>query len=148
MPKRCLVNSFRKHYYYFFFSSTKAPFMNGAVHFVSCWCYVACIFRTMFLSTHFISIADYRICMCVRISSIVSHFATPWNVAHQVLMSKGFSRQEDWYHLSFPSPGDLPNRGIEPTYLASTALAGRFFTIASPGKYKVKVLIAQMCPIL
>ena len=38
------------------------------------------------------------------------------------------SRKEYWSRLPFPSPGDLPNLGIEPVSLASPALAGRFFT--------------------
>ena len=38
----------------------------------------------------------------------------PWTVAHQVPLSMGFSRQEDWSGLPFPSPRDLPNLGIEP----------------------------------
>ena len=41
-------------------------------------------------------------------------FATPWTVAYQALPSMGFSRQEYWSGLPFPSPGDLPNPGLEP----------------------------------
>ena len=40
--------------------------------------------------------------------------ATPWTVAHQAPLSMGFSRQEYWSGLPFPSPGDLHNPGIEP----------------------------------
>ena len=40
--------------------------------------------------------------------------ATPWTVARQAPLSMGFSRQEYWCGLSFPSPGDLPNPEIEP----------------------------------
>jgi len=43
----------------------------------------------------------------------------------------GFPRQEYWSGLPFPSPGDLPNAGIEP---ASLALACRFFIDEPPGK--------------
>jgi len=43
----------------------------------------------------------------------------------------GFSRQEYWSGLPYPSPGDLPEPGIEPTFLTSPALAGRFFTTSS-----------------
>ena len=39
---------------------------------------------------------------------------TLWTVARQAPLSIGFSRQEYWTRLPFPSPGDLPNRGIEP----------------------------------
>ena len=38
----------------------------------------------------------------------------PWTVAHQAPPSMGFSRQEYWSGLPFPSPGDLPDPGIEP----------------------------------
>ena len=41
-------------------------------------------------------------------------FATPWTVVHQAPPSMGLSRQEYWSGLLFPSPGDLPNSGIEP----------------------------------
>ena len=41
-------------------------------------------------------------------------FATLWTVAYQAVWSMGFSRQEYWSGLPFPSPGDLPNPGIEP----------------------------------
>ena len=54
----------------------------------------------------------------------------------------GFPRQEYWSGLPFPSMGDsgiqgdsgIPDSGIEPMYPASLALAGRFLTMAPPGK--------------
>ena len=64
-------------------------------------------------------------------SVVFNSFATPWTVAHQAPLSMGFSRQEYWRWLPFPSPGNLPDLGIK---LASPALAGRFFTIEPPGK--------------
>jgi len=39
---------------------------------------------------------------------------TPWTIAHQAALSMGFPRQEYWNGLLFPSPGDLPDPGIEP----------------------------------
>ena len=50
----------------------------------------------------------------VKRLSRVRLFATPWTVACQAPPSMGFSRQEYWSGLSFPSPGDLSNPGIEP----------------------------------
>ena len=47
-------------------------------------------------------------------SVLSDSFATPWTVAHQAPPSMEFSRQEYWSELPFPSPGDLPNPGIEP----------------------------------
>ena len=46
--------------------------------------------------------------------SRVRLFATPWTVAYQAPLSMGFSRQEYWSRLPFPSPGDLPDPGIGP----------------------------------
>ena len=53
------------------------------------------------------------------------------NVAYQAPLSVELPRQEYWSPLPFPSPGDLPDPGIE---CVSPALAGGFFTIAPPGK--------------
>ena len=50
----------------------------------------------------------------VKSLSRVRLFATPWTVAYQAPGSMGFSRQEYWSGLPFPSLGDLPNPGIEP----------------------------------
>ena len=58
-------------------------------------------------------------------------FATLSTVACQAPLSMGFPKQEYWRRLPFPSPGDLPDPGIEPM---SPALAGRFFTTETPVK--------------
>ena len=50
----------------------------------------------------------------VKSLSRVRLFATSWTVAYQAPLSVGFSRQECWSGLPFPSPGDLPDPGIEP----------------------------------
>ena len=67
--------------------------------------------------------------LCCCIVFVSDFFVIPWTVAHQSL--SGFPRQEYWSGLPFPSPGDLPYPGIEPTFLA---LARRFFTTELPGK--------------
>ena len=69
----------------------------------------------------------YVACLLSR----VQLFATPWTVAHQVPLAMGFPRQEYWSGLPLPSPGDLPEAGIEPTSLVPPALAGRFFTTSA-----------------
>ena len=58
---------------------------------------------------------------------------TPWTVACQVPPSMGFSRQEYWSGLPFPSPGDLPDPGIEPR---SPALQADALPSEPPGKSK------------
>ena len=59
---------------------------------------------------------------------------TPWPVAPQASLSMGFSRQESWSGLPFPSQGDLLDPGVLPRSLMSLALAGRFFTTDPSGK--------------
>ena len=49
----------------------------------------------------------------VKLLSRVRLFATLWTEAYQAPLSMGFSRQEYWSGLPFPSPGDLPDPGIE-----------------------------------
>ena len=66
--------------------------------------------------------------VCAQSLSRVRFFETLWTVAHQAPLSMGFSRQEYWSELPFPSPGDLPHPGIEPKSPASPALAVGFFT--------------------
>ena len=75
---------------------------------------------------YFNIIPDYRKCFAfspqtsnrkwkkVKTLSLVRLFVTPWTVAYQVPPSMGFSRQEYWSGAPFPSPGDLPDPGIEP----------------------------------
>ena len=68
------------------------------------------------------------VCVCARMLSCVPLFKTPWTITHQAPLSMGFSKQEYWSGLPFPTPGNLPDLGIEPTSLTSPALAGKFFT--------------------
>ena len=68
------------------------------------------------------------ICPVLSHFSCVRLFVTPWTVAHQIPLSIGLCKQEYWSGLSFPSPGDLPEPGIEPS---SPALAGGFFTTST-----------------
>ena len=67
--------------------------------------------------------------------SRVRLFVTPWTVAHQAPLSTGFSRQEYWSGLPFPSPGDLLDQGIEPRSLMSPALADAFFTTRTTNQF-------------
>ena len=72
-------------------------------------------------------------CVCV-----LSHFGCVWlfviprTVAHKAPLSMGFSWQEYWSGLPFPSPGDVPDPGIEPVSLTSPALASGLFTTSDP----------------
>ena len=96
----------------------------------------------------------------MKVSCSVMSFATPWTVAHQAPLSMEFTRQEHRGVLPFPSPGDLPNPGMElrsstlqalsglpflppedlldpgtePASPGAPALAGGFFTTETPGK--------------
>ena len=74
-------------------------------------------------------------------NSVVRLFETPWTVAHQTPLSMGFSRQEHWSGLPFPSPGDLPNPGIKPR---SLALQADSLLSEPPGK--LYHLNTKICP--
>ena len=74
----------------------------------------------------------YIVLFCAQSFSCVRLFVTPWTIALQTPLSKGFPRREYWSGLPFPFPGDLPNLGIEPT---SPALVGLFFTTEPPKLY-------------
>ena len=63
--------------------------------------------------------------------SVMSDSVTLWTVACQAPLSTEFSRQEDWSGLPFPSPGDLPDPGIEP---GSPALQAYDLPSEPPGK--------------
>ena len=55
--------------------------------------------------------------LCILLCQLLSHvqlFATPWTVAHQAPLSMESSKKEYWSGQPFPSPRDLPNRGIKP----------------------------------
>ena len=67
----------------------------------------------------------------VKSFSRVRLFVTPWAVAYQAPPSMGFSRQEYWSGLPFPSPGDLSDPGIEPR---SAALQADALPSEPPGK--------------
>ena len=74
-------------------------------------------------------------CTKVKMKSL-SHvwlFVTPWTVAYQAPWSMEFSRQEYWSGLPFPSPGDLPNPGVEPR---SSALQADTLPSEPPEKTK------------
>ena len=70
--------------------------------------------------------------MKVKLLSRVQLFATPWTVACQAPPSMGFSRQECWSGLPFPSPGDLPDPGLEP---GSPTLQADVLLSEQPGKH-------------
>ena len=72
----------------------------------------------------------FRVLGCVCAQSCLT-VCDPWTIACQAPLPMEFSRREYWSTLQFPTPGDLPDWGIQPT---SSALAGRFFTTVPLGK--------------
>ena len=79
-----------------------------------------------------------RVCLC----------ATPWIVVCQAPLSMRFPRQEEyWSGLPFPTPGDLPDPGLNPS-LVSPALAGGFFTANAPWEAHILSTRHLICIIL
>ena len=83
------------------------------------------------------------VCVCGQLLSHAWLFVTPCTVAHQAPLSTEFFRQESWSKLTFPTPEDLPDPGIEPTSPVSPALLGRFFTTELSGKPLQVMSISQ-----
>ena len=73
------------------------------------------------------------VCVCVRALSHVRLFSAPWTVAQQAPLSMEFSRQEYWSGLPFPSPGNLPDPGIE---AGSPLLQADSLLFEPPGKLR------------
>jgi len=74
---------------------------------------------------------DLMSCVCVLVAKLCPTPATPRTVTHQAPLSMRFPRQEYWSGVPFPSPGDLPDPGIEPASPAAqvvSCIAGAFFT--------------------
>ena len=76
----------------------------------------------------------------VKSLSRVRLFAIPWTIACQATPSMGFSRQEYWSGLPFPSPRDLPSSGIEPR---SPALQADSLSAESQGNPKTRLKITE-----
>ena len=109
------------------------------------FCILFCIFYYIFFSYYFtiyflvfslriiINILMYSLVLIFFFKSLsrLRLFATPWTVAHQAPPSMGFSRQEYWRGLPFPSPGHLPHPGIKPR---SPVLEADALTSEPPGK--------------
>ena len=78
----------------------------------------------------------------VKSLSRVRLFGTPWTVDHQAPLSMGFSRQEYRSGLPFPSPGDLPDPGIEP---GSPTLKADALPSEPPGKMGMVNSLIRLC---
>ena len=78
-------------------------------------------------------IKNFKITVKVKVKSLscVPLFAISWTVVYQASLSMGLSRQEYWSGLPFPSPGDLPEPGIEPR---SPALQADALPSEPPGR--------------
>ena len=72
------------------------------------------------------------VCVCVCVCALVAQSCpTLWTLACQAPLSMEFYRQENWSELPFPTPGDLPNPGIEPR---SSTLQADSLPFEPPGK--------------
>ena len=89
------------------------------------------MWHTLCLPVDFVPLC---VCVCVCVCVFVLSCSVMPHVAHQAALSMEFSRQAYWSGLSFPSPQDLPDPGIELKSLVSPVLAGGFLTTVPPGK--------------
>ena len=106
---------------YSVFNKQKLTFSPTLNHYTLCFLY--CLFPLAEFIVHFVSVhvllPHFMFTLCptpcvISLFGSVRLFATPWTVAHQAPLSRGFSSREYLSGLPFPSPGDLPHPGIEP----------------------------------
>ena len=95
----------------------------------------SCSLRLVWFPLFYASLAVYGpfVCVCSVAQLCLTHCG-PMGCRLSGSSVHGFSRQEYWSGLPFPTPGDLPDSGIEPASIASPALAGGFFTIEVSGE--------------
>ena len=94
-----------------------------------------------FVGVHRPSLNQVYLDMSMCMLSHVQLFVNSWIAAHQAPLSMAFSRQEYWRGLPFPSPGDLPDPGIEPR---SPTLQADALSSEPPGKPTGKAQIQQI----
>ena len=82
--------------------------------------------------------------MCTCVLPYPALYNPSWTVAHHAPLSMRFSRQKYWSRMPFTTPGHLPNSGIEPTALVSSAWPVRSFTTSLPVKCERHFLPSQM----
>ena len=104
----CLIFSSIHFSYIFDISPLLDTWLANIFSNLACWLFILLL----------VSFVVQKVKVKVKSLSRVRLFATPWTVAYQAPPSMGFSRQECWSGLPFPSPGDLPDPGIEPGSLA------------------------------
>ena len=118
-PRVCVFVCIRKLFLDRLFFVLNIYFIWNIYHIYNCF--------YIFIFTLYLYKYQYKY-VAATVLNCIQLCATPWAVARQAPLSMEFSRQESWSGSPFPTLGDLPYPGIEPTSLASAALAGRFFT--------------------
>ena len=84
--------------------------------------------------------------MCAKSLSHIRLFASLWVVAYQAPLSTELSRQEYWSGLPFPSPGDLPDSGIEPHVLCLMHWQVSSLPLAPSGKPQISICLLKILP--
>ena len=112
----------------------------GNIRFNSKYFFPNDIRNLIVLSAPFVSTLTPWRTLFIKHAYVLSHFScvqligTLWTVAHQALLSMGFSRQEYWSGLLCPPPEDLHNPGIEPESSSSPTLAGGSLKVGITGE--------------
>ena len=96
----------------------------------ACWVTQSCLTLSGCVLSHSV-LSESSWVGAGSLSHVWLFFESPWTVAHQAPLFMGFSRQEYWSGVPFPSPRHLPDPGIKLVSLVSPSLAGRFFTTSS-----------------
>ena len=117
--------------------------ISSHVFLVLCFKFVILDNISTALLANSLNLSKFFCCCCHLFAKTCPTLATPWTVACQAPLSMGFSRQEYWNGLPFPSPGDLPDPGMEHR---SSALQAEALPSEPPGslniwKFSVHILL-------
>ena len=124
-------------------SNSFAPYFSTSLSSLRCYLLTSSVTQTFLYTCKYIRGGGLVAKSCLAL-------VTPWTVACQALLSMGFSRQEYWSGLPFPSPGDLPNPGIEPKYIYSYSSSFPFLKRCGPfwPMFKVGPILEPWMPSL
>ena len=107
--------------------------------------YIHKSFWSFLLCTILSSYGNHHLPTLCSVAQSCLSLCSPLNCSPPGSSSRGFSKGEYWSGLPFPSPGDLPDSGIEPASLASPTWAERFFTISATGEAPQTMWFSYWC---
>ena len=117
--------------FFFAYNFSRFQYAPATYPVIYLWMYFSQAFKIISPIPVYFSTVSYCACMHAHSFNHVLLFVIPWTVACKFPPPIGFSRQEYWGGLQFPTPGHLPNPGTKPLSFKSSVLSTGFFTTSA-----------------